>query len=227
MTKNRFSSDAGSRALENMAGDGGFMFTNNWFATNAKPFWNDFFAQFKPRKVLEIGSYEGASTCYLIGELAKDYPVEIHCIDTWCGGVEHRNWGIDMTAVESRFSHNTQFAISRVPHSVALVVHKGFSDYCMATLLSQNHGNSFDLVYVDGSHQAPDVLADAVLGFRLLKVGGVMIFDDYLWSENLPSGRDLLRCPKLAIDAFVNCYFRKVMVISISRHQLYVRKVAE
>jgi hypothetical protein len=33
----------------------------------------------------------------------------------------------------------------------------------------------------DGSHRARDVLEDAVLSWPLLKVGGIMLFDDYLW----------------------------------------------
>lgn len=41
--------------------------------------------------------------------------------------------------------------------------------------------NAFDFYYVDGSHVAPDVMADAVLGWRLLKPGGIMVFDDYEW----------------------------------------------
>jgi hypothetical protein len=152
-------------------GDGKFIFTNTWFETNAEKVWDNLFTKFKPGKVLEIGSYEGASICYLIGKLAQEFPIEIHCIDTWNGGLEHRHRGIDMAAVESRFCQNTKLAISRVSHEVSLVVHKGFSDYCLASLISHNHGNSFDLVYVDGSHQAPDVLADAVMAFRFLRVG--------------------------------------------------------
>ena len=39
--------------------------------------------------------------------------------------------------------------------------------------------NNFDLIYIDASHYAPDVLSDAVLAFKLLKPGGILIFDDY------------------------------------------------
>lgn len=227
MTTASFSSDSRSQVAERPDGGGEYLFTNNWFESNAKRVWEKLFAQYKPGKVLEIGSYEGASTCYLIEKLAQNVSVEIHCIDSWGGGIEHVNWEIDMAEVEARFSHNTALAISRVSLPVSLVVHKGLSHSCLATLISQNQGNSFDLVYVDGSHQAPDVLADAVMAFLLLKVGGILIFDDYVWSENLSYGRDPLRCPKMAIDAFVNCYFRKVEVIPAPLRQLYMRKVAE
>jgi len=213
--------------LDNNVRKDELLFTNHWFDTTARQVWDSLFSQFKPKKILEIGSYEGASTCYLIEKLALDASIEIHCIDTWAGGIEHRDCAIDMAAVESRFLHNTALAISKVSMSVKLVLHKGYSDYSLAALISRNHGNSFDMIYVDGSHQAPDVLADAVMAFRLLRVGGIMVFDDYLWTEELSYGRDVLRCPKVAIDAFINCYFRKIKIISAPLYQLYVRKVEE
>lgn len=213
--------------LENPDGECTYKYTNNWFNSTAKNIWESLFSSFKPKKILEIGSYEGASTCYLIKKLALDTPLEIHCVDTWQGGIEHRDRGIDMAAVESRFIHNTALARSEVPYAVTLTVHKGYSYYSLSTLIANNQGHSFDLAYIDGSHQASDVLADAVLAFKLLKVGGIMIFDDYLWAEELSFGKDLLRCPKLAIDSFINCYFRKVKVISAPLYQLYVRKIEE
>lgn len=36
----------------------------------------------------------------------------------------------------------------------------------------------FDLIYVDASHVAIDVLQDAVVCWRLLEVEGILIFDD-------------------------------------------------
>jgi hypothetical protein len=105
--------------------------------------------------------------------------------------------------------------------------HKGTSDIHLSRLIAAGRKSSFDLVYVDGSHQAPDVLMDAVLGFNLLRVGGVMIFDDYTWFEKLPQGKDPLRCPKLAIDSFINVNFRKIKIISAVLYQLYLVKTGE
>lgn len=44
-----------------------------------------------------------------------------------------------------------------------------------------DEGQQFDLIYVDGSHFADDVLTDGITAWRLLKDGGVLIFDDFLW----------------------------------------------
>ncbi|QQC63091.1 class I SAM-dependent methyltransferase [Paraburkholderia ginsengisoli] len=207
-----------------------YQFTNTWFDTLAKGVWDRLITHYAPARILEIGSYEGASARYLIDALAPRQPIELHCIDTWEGGVEHQPGGdapADMSAVEARFHHNVRLAAGKYPDRVRVTVHKGYSDECLARLLADGKKGYFDFVYVDGSHQAADVLADAVLGFRLLKVGGIIAFDDYLWSEQLPSGKDPLRCPKPAIDAFVNLNFRKLEVLSAPLYQLYVRKLSD
>ncbi len=202
-----------------------YTFTVNWFAYGARPIWDAMMPEIDPARVLEVGSFEGASACYLIETLGQRHPLEIHCVDSWAGGVEHD--GLDMTAVEERFRGNLRIALRRAPQPVEVNVHKGPSDRELARLLAAGMANHFDFIYIDGSHQAPDVLADAVLGFRLLRVGGVMGFDDYIWQEALPYGKDPLRCPKPAIDAFANLYMRKLDIVPAPIGQFYIRKTAD
>ena len=129
-----------------------------------------------------------------------------------------------MESVEDRFKHNTNTAIESVAHKVELVIHKGFSDYELSKLIASDKSQYFDFIYVDGSHQAPDVMCDAILSFKLLRVGGVIAFDDYLWAENLPYGIDPVRCPKPAIDAFTNIFCRKIRIFKAPLYQLYIQK---
>lgn len=68
----------------------------------------------------------------------------------------------------------------------------------------------FDLIYIDGSHRAADVLIDAVMSFQLLRIGGMMIFDDYIWTMEPQGQEDLLNMPKPAIDAFTSIFARKI-----------------
>jgi predicted O-methyltransferase YrrM len=206
-----------------------YEFTNLWFQ-DVRPIWDELIPHANPTKILEIGSYEGASACYLIDKLASNHDIEIHCIDTWDGGVEHSKGGMaetDMNLVENRFHLNIKKSISLAKNKVDLIVHKQFSDMSLAYLMSTGKKNYFDFIYVDGSHQAPDVLCDAVLAFKLLKVGGYMVFDDYLWSESLPHGKDPIRCPKPAIDAFVNLNCRKLNLVSAQLNQLYINKISD
>lgn len=212
------------------AKSGEYQFTNTWFRDAAKSAWDQLIPHVNPTRILEIGSYEGASACYLIDSLSKQKSIEIHCIDSWEGGLENKAGGFvesDMPAVERRFLHNTALSVARAANKVELVCHKGYSDNELAKLLAGGKQGYFDFIYVDGSHQAPDVLCDALLSFRLLRTQGVMAFDDYLWSEPLPGGIDPIRCPKPAIDAFTNLYCRKIRILVAPPLQLYVQKVSD
>ena len=205
-----------------------YVFTNGWFDRH-KEVWNPLLDELGPARILEVGSYEGNSTTYLIESLASQRNVEIHCIDTWEGGIEHRAGGsaeADMGEVETRFHHNVKVAKGRSSHEVNVVVHKGLSSRHLPGLLAEGKQGYFDFIYIDGSHQAPDVLLDATLGFELLRTQGIMVFDDYLWQEPLASGVDPIRCPKIAIDAFVNIYCRKLRVIRAPLCQLYLEKIS-
>lgn len=205
-------------------------FSNTWFDDAAKAYWEQLIPGLGLTTALEIGSYEGASACFLVDRVASVSPLTLHCIDTWEGGIEHQRDGLvhtEMGAVEQRFLRNIETAVGRAEHPVDLHIHKGRSDDCLARLIADGNAGAFDFVYVDGSHQAPDVLADAVLAFRLLKVGGHMVFDDYLWFEELPYGPDPVRCPKPAIDAFTTLYCRKLRIQAAPLYQLHVRKISD
>ncbi|WP_420405754.1 class I SAM-dependent methyltransferase [Nisaea sp.] len=199
-------------------------FTTNWFEMS-KPRWEALIPQAQPSRILEIGSYEGASACFVIEKLGNQKPIEIHCIDTWEGSIETREQ--DMPAVERRFDTNTAIVIEKATHEVKLTKHKGRSDRILARLLAEGYAGYFDLVYVDGSHQAPDVLCDAVLGFRLCRPRGIMIFDDYLWTDRSASEPDVLRTPKPAIDAFTNLYSKKLRFFPAMLYQVYLEKLSD
>ena len=212
--------------MENLS----YQFTNSWFEEAARGFWDILIPQMSPTRILEIGSYEGASTCYLIRSLASQKSIEMYCVDTWEGGVEHDKGGsaqVDMSEVEKRFHHNIQLAGSEVPHEVKMIICKSRSDSALSRLIADGKQGYFDFIYIDGSHQAPDVLCDAILSFRLLRKNGVLAFDDYLWQEALTYGTDPVRCPKFAIDAFTNIYCRKIKVLSAPLYQLYVQKLSD
>jgi predicted O-methyltransferase YrrM len=199
-----------------------YEFTTDWLSRFAGV-WSQILARFPPSRILEIGSYEGRAACFLVDTCAAQRPIELHCVDTWQGGVEHDASG--MPAVENRFDRNIELACAKAAHPVSFHKHKALSAAALIKLLAEGRGESFDLIYVDGSHQAPDVLADAVLSFQLLRVGGVLIFDDYLWSEE-GQPKDFYQLPKPAVDAFVNIYQRKLQVLGAPLYQLYTRKVS-
>jgi predicted O-methyltransferase YrrM len=207
-----------------------YQFTNDWFGPNI-PVWRQIVDANKPQRILEIGSFEGRSTTWMIEACSANGPVEMVCIDTWGGGIEHQPGGFSeapMAEVEVRFRRNISIARSLATHPADVRACKDISSRALAGLIAENRPQLFDLVYVDGSHQAPDVLTDAVMAFQLLRVGGVMIFDDYLWSMDRPGTQDVLMMPKPAIDAFLNIFQRKTNIFTgAPLRQLYVRKIAD
>ncbi len=201
-----------------------FAFTSDWFSHNA-PTWSHIFKQRLPdaTKVLEIGSYEGRSMVWLAeNAFAAGRGGRIFCIDTWSGGEEHDKE--QMSAVEARFDRNSALAEQRFA-GVGITKLKGLSHDQMIQLLARGHHRSFDFIYVDGSHQAPDVLADLVLAFQLCRVGGVIACDDYVWGEG---SENITHRPKLGIDAFTTCFAGKLEVLHhLPLYQLYMLKRAD
>lgn len=190
-------------------------FTADWFS-HVESVWEQIVEQLSPRAILEIGAYEGRATCFLIERAAAIHPVELHCIDSWEGeGAE----------VEERFDRNVAAARAAAANPVELVKHKDRSSAALPRLLAEGRAGSFDLIYVDGSHAAADVLLDAVLAFELLRPQGMLIFDDYLWQDERPGAEDHYRMPKAAIDAFVNVNRRRLAVLRAPLYQLYVQKL--
>ena len=57
------------------------------------------------------------------------------------------------------------------------------------------------------------------MSFNALKVGGLVICDDYLWSMEKAGSEDVLNSPKIAIDAFTTIFRRKIALIP--RQSLY------
>ena len=196
-------------------------FSNTWFRDGAKNIWNNIIPIYSPKKILEIGSYEGQATCYLIEHLGNLQTIEITCIDTWEGGFEHKEHGTDMSAVEKRFHDNIQFAASSVLNFPFVEIRKGTSEIELMKLFLEGRQNYYDFIYIDGSHETVDVLSDAVLSFKLLAPEGLMIFDDYCWASGV---KNLDYFPKMAIDAFTTIHANKIEMIPTYNTQIAIVK---
>jgi len=139
-------------------------FTADWFSHNIAN-WQRWLAEFRGRAgvaALEIGSYEGRSTVWLLQNILTGEGSTIDCCDLFDG--EFRD----------RFTANTS------PWANRVTIHQGASAKTLPSL-----AGSYDLAYIDGNHTPLGVIADAVLTWPLVKIGGIVIFDDYLW---LPPG---------------------------------------
>jgi len=193
-------------------------FTSDWFSNGLVNF--EFVKKHMERpldSILEIGSHEGRSTCWMLENMLSDTGT-ITCIDPFGNtpmDAYKRDQLPDQLIIRDIFLHNTNLAKkpTQVVEPMAVMSYHG-----LAQLIVDQR--QFDLVYVDGSHCSDVVLADAVMAFGLLKSDGYMIFDDYLWNQS----PDVLDHPKMSIDAFVNM-FQKHIRIGMINYQYVIQKV--
>lgn len=175
--------------------------------------WARWLAPFvgKPGVVgLELGSWKGEGAEWFLDHIFTSPHSRFVCVDTFKGSDEHRLAGIDC----SKNEEEARARLARFGERVSIV--KGTTDHFL-----RDYPFPVDFVYIDAAHDAMNVLRDAVLSFDLLRVGGVVVFDDYNWEVM----RDELDRPKIAVDAFLDCYARRLEVIGMG-WQVAVRKVA-
>ncbi len=169
-----------------------FSYTTDWTSRNTTR-WEKMFASLRNQqnlKYLEIGVYEGRTLIWVMKTLLPHSSTRATAIDIFDGDLQ------------SRFEKN--LAASGIDsHRVEII--KGPSQSKLKSLVEE----SYDLIYVDGDHRGSAVMADAVLGWSLLKHGGYMVFDDYelqyfsLEEENAT----------IAIDTFVRLYHKELRVV--------------
>jgi predicted O-methyltransferase YrrM len=116
----------------------------------------------KPTRTLEIGLAYGGSALTILATLKevvqKDY------IHTAIDPFQERSWNsAAIIAIERAGLNNFRFI-------------EGFSSLVLPAMLKQSE--SFDLIYIDGSHSFENVFVDHYFSIRLLSAGGILLFDD-------------------------------------------------
>ena len=199
---------------------GQFVFQHAWFEL-IRPQWEQITQPLRGKKldILEIGVFEGACTTWILDNLMSHPRSRMTVIDTFEGGMEHKACaeelqGYDLPSLESRFRSN----ISKCRHADKLSVLKALSDDALLDL--RKLSSSFDFIYIDASHVAIDVLHDAVLCWRMLKLGGTMVFDDYVWKGYMEDCYN----PHVAIASFLQCVALEVQTQE-TESQMWVTKV--
>lgn len=186
--------------------EGRYRFTSGWHGRHVE-IWSQVLAPLRGQPdlgYLEVGVFEGRSLLWMLDNVLTHASARATAVDVFG------------SSYEATFDANLE--ISGSAAKVTKLV--GPSGHVLRGL----GGATFDVIYIDGSHTADDVLLDATLCWDLLKPGGLMIFDDYAWpgrrgAEPLP---EELR-PQLAIDAFITAN-RYAIEIVHRDYQVIVRK---
>ena len=124
--------------------------------------------------------------------------------------------GVKMGQVRERFSRN----VSKCGRVDSVRVLEERSDEGLLRLLQEKQ-EPFDFIYVDGSHMAFDVLGDLVLSFKMLKIGGLCICDDYLWEGQ----SDPRHTPKMAIDSFTSIFSEQIENVAVINTQFAFKRI--
>jgi tetratricopeptide (TPR) repeat protein/capsular polysaccharide biosynthesis protein len=175
-----------------------YQFTQDWFTHNI-PIWKRHLqklAGIPEFKVVEIGSFQGMSACWLLDNILTHPTAQITCIDLY---------------FQAQFKGN----IAKTGVADQVIVLEGYSQELLVTL----NDECYDIAYIDGCHKPTSALQDAILSWRLVKVGGFMIFDDYEFTFPDSPEHDT----KIGIDLFLEMFASQLELVH-KGYQLIVKK---
>ena len=140
-----------------------YSFTYNWFRSSPQ-IWFYIFKKFdflgKKLNILEIGTFEGRSAAFFYKYLNINKFIAVDLMKK--DSIEYRNFENNSKKFTNCKFYNLKSDI-----------------FFKETKLKQE----FDIIYIDGSHFYADVLKDAISSYRILKSGGIIIFDDFLYTR--------------------------------------------
>ena len=154
-------------------------------------------------KVLEIGTYTGISLINIV----KLIPNSIGFgVDRWINYDEITLLeNIDELAVESSFYKNIK--MEGLEERVKGI--KGDSADVLFNMIQ--NVDSFDFIYVDGSHLAFDCYLDLVQAWKILNQGGLLAIDDYLY--NTTDAIAFVDSPFEAVNHFLKKYQNEMTIL--------------
>jgi predicted O-methyltransferase YrrM len=165
----------------------------------------------KPNVIgMELGTFKGESAEWMLENIFTSPESIYYCVDNFKGSEEHHIGKIDCSTLEKD-------TMERLAGFQNKIIIKGNSNEVL-----RNFDKLLDVAYCDAAHDAMNVLRDSVLVFDLLKVGGILIWDDFLWDVF----KDELDRPKIAIESFIKIYSRRLEILEPRGWQIAARKLS-
>ena len=175
------------------------------------PIFRTLMASAKPRIVVELGTWKGASAlhmCELASELGLD-PFTLICVDTWLGGTWHwlnRKDPNGFAGLGCRHGFPSLYY-----QFLANVAHTGHQDKVVpfpntteiaSRFFKTVRGLEVDLLYIDAGHYFEDVFSDLRNWWPLVRPGGTIFGDDF--SANFPGVEQAVRrfCGEMHLPSF-------------------------
>jgi predicted O-methyltransferase YrrM len=185
-------------------------YTSDWVSWQAAQHWNLILKDIKGKpnlRFMEIGSFQGRSANWFVENVLTHPTSRLDCVDNFF----HLATPRIRNGLKETFFYNIE------PN-----LHKISAHLCTSEKVGELfQPDTFDVIYVDGSHYADHVYRDLVLCMPLLKTGGIMLIDDYGWSDPLYTKEQL---PKAGIDRFLNEFENQIEILH-KDYQVSFRKL--
>lgn len=189
-------------------------FTQDWFS-EVTPIFKEVLKDFIGKDnitALEIGSYEGRSAIWFLENVLTGNNCGIICIDDFGGVRLQKDLNLVTNHVKNRFLNNMK------PYEGKYQLLEGKSQ---DILRNHDYREMIDIVYVDGSHRADDTMIDLINALHILRPGGVLFVDDYLWNYYRYPAHET---PKPAVDAFSEIFKDHIEIKLISYKTVVFKK---
>ena len=158
-------------------------------------------------RVLEVGTYAGTSLLNIVSRIPNSFGIGI---DRW-EDYNEDNINILQTIksnqVERSFYHNMQ--VSGLGERTTGI--KGNSFDVLLELVKKEE--IFDFIYVDGSHKCLDVHLDLFLSWNLLRKGGILAIDDYMYHWDKVKDQPF-EYPFEGVNDFLKKYEQEYIILS-------------
>tara|TARA_B110000090_G_scaffold6479_1_gene6731 strand:- start:41 stop:757 length:717 start_codon:yes stop_codon:yes gene_type:complete len=188
-------------------------YTFDFFSQNTFD-WINILDKFKKKdfNYLEIGSFEGNSALFILNYFQTN---SVFCVDPWIqlnkdNGSNEGYEDISIRDIEKNFDQNLK------PHEGRFKKKKMRSE-----VFFRENVLEFDVIYVDGSHFAEDVLKDCRSSWVNLKKNGILILDDFFWKNY----DKIENNPAYAINIFLKEINNAYKIICLSKFQLFIKKI--
>jgi hypothetical protein len=197
--------------------------TNQLNMENFTKIWNQSFIE-NTNKIsninlcLEIGCFEGLTSKYICDKLLSENG-KLICVDPLTD--VYLNDNLSETDILNNkkdfyyFSGQYERFVNNVGEylkSGKINLIRDLSGNIYQSLIEE-FSSKIDLIYIDGDHRPESVYLDGVNCFELCKVGGYILFDDYLWKDT-----------GIGIDKFLGEYVGKYELL-IKNNQVLIKKI--
>jgi hypothetical protein len=182
----------------------------NWFEGQKYNF-EEHLERFKGKpglKFLQLGVYTGDATVWLCDNILTGDGSLLRDVDTWQGSDEREHENINFNQVFETYIAKT-YGKPRLHHEMTT------KEFFTLTKFGK-----YDFIYIDADHTADAVATDAEYAWELLKKGGILAFDDYMWGQDMKPELT----PRPAIDNFLEFHEGEYNILT-KEYQVWIEKL--